>query len=168
MITTATDGFSDLSRESPKLCNGTYRWPLLDALRIRWRLKYAYLISEVLCACAKDTKQKKFPEENIGVPKLQAESIFRIRAPFVKKTFCVWRKAWLECFDCTPAKLSPVTSRCFQMHKKAYDEKWPFTTTDEKGDACMHSEVRSTVVKWLDWRTVKRDQQTVFSAAWNW
>ena len=38
--------------------------------------------------------------------------------------------------------------------KKAYHEKWPFITLDEKGDTCVNSEVLSTVVKWLDWRTV--------------
>ena len=49
----------------------------LVALHVRERKKYADLLSEVLCACMKDTKQKKvspkFPEENITSGKLQAE-----------------------------------------------------------------------------------------------
>ena len=72
-----------------------------------------------------------------------------------------------ESIDHAPAKPSPVKRRHFQTLKKAYHEKWPFITTDEKGDTCMNSEVHSTVVIWLDWQTVECDRQTVFSAAWN-
>ena len=64
-----------------------------------------------------------------------------------------------ESFDCAPAKLSPVKKRRFQPFKKAYPEKWPFVTVDEKGDTSVNSEVHSTVVKRLDWRTVNHDQQ---------
>ena len=50
-----------------------------------------------------------------------------------------------ESFDCTPTKLSPAKRRHF--YKKAYHEKQPFVTVDEKGNTCMNSEVHSTVVK---------------------
>ena len=33
------------------------------------------------------------------------------------------------------------------MFKKAFREKWPFVTVDEKGDTCTNSEVPSAVVK---------------------
>ena len=49
--------------------------------------------------------------------------------------------------DRTLAKPSPAKRRCFQMFKKAYREKWPFITIDEKRDTFVNSEVRSTVVK---------------------
>ena len=68
--------------------------------------------------------------------------------------------------DCTPVKPTPAKRRRFQTFKKAYHEKWPFVTIDKKGDTCVNSEVNSTVVKILDWLTVKHDQQTAFSAAW--
>ena len=72
-----------------------------------------------------------------------------------------------ESIDHAPAKPSPVKRRRFQTFKKAYHEKWPFVTIDEEGDTCVNSEVHSSVVKWLDWWTVERDQQTAFSAAWD-
>ena len=50
------------------------------------------------------------------------------------------------------------------MFNKAYFEKWPFFIVDKKGDTCMKREVHSTVVKRLDWRTIKCDRQTAFSA----
>ena len=46
---------------------------------------------------------------------------------------CV-RESMAESIDHTPAKLSPVKRRRFQMFKKAFREKWPFVTVDEKGD----------------------------------
>ena len=49
--------------------------------------------------------------------------------------------------DCAPAKASPVKRRSFQTLKKACHKKWPFVTIDEKGDTCLNSDVRSTVVK---------------------
>ena len=33
------------------------------------------------------------------------------------------------------------------MFKKVHHEKWSIATVDEKGDTCMNSEVRSSVVK---------------------
>ena len=72
-----------------------------------------------------------------------------------------------ESFDRVPAKPSPVKRRHFQTFKQVHHEKWSFATIDEKGDTCMNSEVRSSVVKRLNWRTVERNRQTAFSAAWN-
>ena len=53
--------------------------------------------------------------------------------------------------DRAPTEPSPAKRRCFQTFKKASHEKWPFVTIDKKGNSCVNSEVRSTVVKWLDW-----------------
>ena len=33
------------------------------------------------------------------------------------------------------------------MFKKVHHEKWSLATTDEKGDTCVNSEVRSSVMK---------------------
>ena len=52
-----------------------------------------------------------------------------------------------ESIDQAPAKLSSVKRRRFQTFKKASHEKWPLVTIGEKGDTCVNSEVRSTVVK---------------------
>ena len=64
-----------------------------------------------------------------------------------------------ETVDQAPAKPSPAKRRGFQTFSKASHEKWPFVTIDEKGDTCVNSEVRSTVVTWLDWQTVEHDWQ---------
>ena len=52
-----------------------------------------------------------------------------------------------ESIDRTPSKPSPAKRRGFQMFKKVQHEKWSFATIDEKGDTCVNSEVRSSVVK---------------------
>ena len=52
-----------------------------------------------------------------------------------------------ESIDRAPAKPSPVKMRCFKLFKNVHHEKWSFATIDEKGDTCMNSEVRSSVVK---------------------
>ena len=50
----------NFSRDQPKrLCRNLPK-SLVDALHLRERQKYADLLSEVLYACAKGTKQKKF------------------------------------------------------------------------------------------------------------
>ena len=72
-----------------------------------------------------------------------------------------------ESIDRAAAKPSPAKRRCFQMFKEIHHEKWSFATIDEKGHMCVNSEVHSSVVKLFTWRTVKRDQQTAFSAARN-
>ena len=46
-----------------------------------------------------------------------------------------------ESIDHTPAKLSAVKMRHFQMFEKACRERWPFVTTDGKGDTCVDSEI---------------------------
>ena len=51
-----------------------------------------------------------------------------------------------ESIDRAPVKPSPA-KRCFQTFEKACHEKWPLVTIDEKVDACVNSEVRSTVAK---------------------
>ena len=73
-----------------------------------------------------------------------------------------------ESIDRAPAKPFPAKRRCFQTFKKVHHKKWSFATVDEKGDNCMNSAVHSSVVKWLNWWTVKLDRQTAFSAARNW
>ena len=70
--------------------------------------------------------------------------------------------------DCAPAKPSPAKKRWFQKFMKEYLEKWSFITVDEKGDTCMNSEVRTAVLKWLDWRMFECDKLTAFSTAQNW
>ena len=52
-----------------------------------------------------------------------------------------------ESIDRAPAKPSPAKRRRFPTFKKAYHEKWPLVTVDQKGDICVNSEVRSSVVK---------------------
>ena len=51
--------------------------PLLTCYACTKDKKYADLVLDVLCACAKDTKQKKvslkLPEENVASAKLQTE-----------------------------------------------------------------------------------------------
>ena len=47
--------------------------------------------------------------------------------------------------DCSAAK--PSAAKGFQTFKKVHREKWSLTTVDEKGDTCVNSEVRGSVVK---------------------
>ena len=56
-------------------------------------------------------------------------------------------KSMAESFDRAPAEPSPMKRRRFQTFKKVHHEKWSSATVDEKGDTCMNSEVRSSVVK---------------------
>ena len=69
------------------------------------------------------------------------------------------RESMAKSIDRAPSKPSPAKRRRFQMFKKAFHEKWPFITIDGKGDTCVNSEVRSTFVKWLDWRPVECNRQ---------
>ena len=66
--------------------------------------------------------------------------------PFIK-TFHVQAESMAESLDHAPAKPSSAKTRRFQMFRKAFHEKWPFITVDEKGDTGMNSEVSSAVVK---------------------
>ena len=102
----------------------------------------ADFLSEVLCACAKDTKQKKFLRSFCEA----ASRVDRNQGAICENVSCV-TESMAESIDRAPAKLSPAKRTHFQTFKKAYHEKWPFITTDEKGDTCMNSEVRSSVVK---------------------
>ena len=72
-----------------------------------------------------------------------------------------------KCIDRAPAKPSSARRRCVQIFNKMYHQKWPFIFIDGKGDTFVNTEVCSTVVKLLDWRTVECDCQTVFSAVRN-
>ena len=49
--------------------------------------------------------------------------------------------------DPAPAKLFPVKKRHCQTFKKEYHEECSLVTANKKGDACMNSEVCSTVGK---------------------
>ena len=131
------------------------------------RQKYADLFLEVLCACAKDTKQKKFLQRDLkrtsqpGSCKLSraSESGCHLQKHFV----CEGKRGldyWLN-----SCQLSPAKKRCFQMFSKAYHEKWPFVAIDEKDDTWVNSEVHSQL---LDWQTAEHDRQTAFSAVQNW
>ena len=51
-----------------------------------------------------------------------------------------------ESFDRAPAKPS-LAKRCFQTFKKVHHDEWSLATVDEKGDTCVNSGVRGTVVK---------------------
>ena len=57
--TTNKYGLSDFSREYPKLLCRNILKPLLDVMRIHKVHKYVDLLSDVLSACVKDTKQNK-------------------------------------------------------------------------------------------------------------
>ena len=52
-----------------------------------------------------------------------------------------------ESIDRAPAKPFPAKRRRFQTFKEVHYEKWSFATIDEKGDTCVNTEVRSSVVK---------------------
>ena len=75
-----------------------------------------------------------------------SRTYLRNQGAICKNDMCT-RESMAESIVRTPAKPSSSKRRCFQMFKKAYHEKWPFITIDEKGDTCLNSEVHSTVVK---------------------
>ena len=120
------------------------------------------LLSEVLCVCVKDTKQKRF----LRSFRKAASWIDRNQGAICENIWCT-TESMAESIDCAPAKPSPPKRRCFQMFKKVHHEKWSFATIDKKGDTCMNSQVHSSAVKWLNWWTVECDRQTAFSAARN-
>ena len=161
--TTTNTAFSIFPKSSRSVCAGTYRihfWTCCSCAKDR---NNADLLLEVLCACVKDTKQKKFLRSFCEA----GSWIDRNQGAICENILCT-TESMAESIDRAPAKLSPVKRRRFQMFKKVHHEKWSFTTVDEKGYTCMNSEVHSSVVKWLNWRTVKHDWQRVFSAARNW
>ena len=85
----------------------------------------------------------------------QAEVVFRKEHYICKTASCIElqnqdaicenilcvRESMAESIDHTPAKLSAVKMRHFQMFEKACRERWPFVTTDGKGDTCVDSEI---------------------------
>ena len=84
---------------------------------------------EVLCTCAKDTKQKKFLRSFCEA----ASRIDRNQGAICENVSCT-TESMAESIDCAPAKPSPAKRRRFQMLRKASHEKWPFITIDEEGD----------------------------------
>ena len=106
-------------------------------------------MSEVLCACAKDTKQKNFFEvfrREHRIREAASRIDLRDQSAICKNVSCSM-ESMAESIDHAPAKPSPAKRRRFQTFKKAYHEKWPLVTVDEEGDACVDSEVRSSFVK---------------------
>ena len=102
----------------------------------------ADLLLEVLCVCVKDMKQKTF------LPSF-CEAASRIdwnQGTICENVSCT-TESMAQSIDRTPAKPSPAKRRCFQTFKKVHHEKWSFATVDMKDDACVNSEVRSSVVK---------------------
>ena len=93
-------------------------------------------LSEVLCACAKDRKQKKF----LGSFRKAASRIDWNQGAICKNVLCTM-ESMAESIDRAPVKPSPAKRRRFQTFKKAIYEKWPLVTIDEKGDTYVNSEV---------------------------
>ena len=104
----------------------------------------ADLLLEVLCACVKDMKQKKFLQSF----REAASWIDRNRDTICKNISCM-TESMAKSIDRTPAEPSQVKRRRFQTFKRINHEKWSFPTVDEKGDICVNSEV--VVVLWNDW-----------------
>ena len=127
---------------SQSICAGTYGshfWLHCACTKDR---NNADLVSEVLCTCAKDTKQKKFLRSFC-----EAASQIDRNQGAICKNISHTTESMDKSIDHTPVKPSPLKRRCFQTFKKVHLEKWSFTTVDEKGDTCVNSEVRSSVVK---------------------
>ena len=109
---------------------------------------------EVLCACTKDTKQKKFLQSFCD----GASRIDQNQGAICENVSCTTSRTCKTVFS---------EKETFQTFKKVHLEKRSFATIDEKGNTCMNSEVCSRVVKWLNWQTVNHDRQTAFSAVRN-
>ena len=159
---TATNtAFSIFPKSSWSVCAGTYQshfWMHCVCVKDR---NNADLLLEVLCMCVKDTKQKF-----LWSYREAANRIDWNQGAICGNVSCTM-ESMAESIDRTPAKPSTAKRRRFQTFEKAYHEKWLFVTIDKKGDTCVNSEVRSSVMKWLDWQTVKRDRLTAYSAVWN-
>ena len=102
----------------------------------------ADLPSEVLCACAKDMKQEKFFRSF----REAASQVHLNQCAICENVWCT-TESMAESVDRKSAKPSPAKRGCFQTFKKVHHEKWSFATVAEKGDTCMNSEVRNSVVK---------------------
>ena len=127
---------------SQNVCARTYRSLFLMLFACVKDRNDADLPSEVLCACAKDTKQKKFARRFHEA----ASRVDRNQGAICENVLCTTESMAVS-IDRAPAKPSSVKRRHFQMLKKVHHEKWSFTTVDEKGDASVNSEVHSSVVK---------------------
>ena len=120
-----------------------------------------FALRSALRMCERHEAKKSFSEvsgRERCICKAASQIDLRNQGAICKKVSCS-REGMAKSVGRTHEKLSPVKRRHFQMFKKAFHEKWPFVTIDKKGDSCLSSEVRSTVVKWLDWQTIERDRQ---------
>ena len=99
------------------------------------------LFSDVLCTCAKDTKQNMFLQS------FRREHCILEAACWIQLVLCEG-ESMVRPTDCAPAKVFPVKKRDFWKFKKEHLETWPFIAIDQKDDACVNSQVCSTVVKW--------------------
>ena len=75
-----------------------------------------------------------------------ASRINRNQGAICENVSCTWESR-AESINRDTVKPSPAKRRRFPTFKKAYHEKWPLVTVDQKGDICVNSEVRSSVVK---------------------
>ena len=123
-----------------------------------WKTEIMQIYSWKHSACVKDMKQNKFLWSFCKA----ASWIDQNRGAICKNALCTLENM-AKSIDRAPAKPSPAKRRHFQTFKKVHHK-----TVDEKGDTCVNSEVRSSVVKWMNWQTVKCYWQTAFSAAGNW
>ena len=92
----------------------------------------AELLSEMFCACAKDTKQKEFLQSF----REAASQIDRNQGTICENVSCM-TKSMDKSIDCAPEKPSPVKRGHFLMFKKVRSEKWSFATVDKKSDTCI-------------------------------
>ena len=159
MKTTTNSAFLIFPGESPKLLYWNFQKPLLDALCICGRPNYADLLSEAL---QKTWSRRTFSRVSWWEPRsCEAASWIDLQNQGTKwKNISCTRESMGQPVDHKPATLSPTKRRHFQMFKRAYHEKWPLVTINEKGDTCTNSIVHSTVVKRLDRWTVKCGWQT--------
>ena len=112
----------------------------LDVLRMPERQKYADLLSDVLCVCAKEHRrsfsQVSYREHHICEAASQID--LQNQGAICKNVSCS-RESMVESIDHAPSEKDTF--------KKAYHEKWPFVTVDKKSDTCVNSEVCCSLVK---------------------
>ena len=88
----------------------------------------------------------KLPKREHCICEVSSQIDFHNQGAICQNVSCT-RENMVESIDCAPAKPSPAKRRCFHMFKKAYHEKWPFATIEEKGGTSVKSEAHSTVGK---------------------
>ena len=96
---------------------------------MRERQKYADLLSEVLCACAKDPKQKKFLRSFS-----EAASRIDRNQGAICENVSRTTESMAKAIDRAPAKPSPAKRRRFQTFKKVHHGEVAFR------DTCVNSE----------------------------